>query len=107
MRRKEVSHILLSPQFAHDLGDRQFGKNALGLQTERQDIGEHFDQQRGIQTIALELPRAHRENGFHDLPEAFNHMVLLPNVPYLRSSQRHLTKVHQIIAARCTFLKEK
>jgi hypothetical protein len=36
MRRKEVSHILLSPQFAHDLGDRQFGKSALGLQTERQ-----------------------------------------------------------------------
>jgi len=69
MRRKEVSQILLSPQFAHDLGDRQFGKNALGLQTERQYIGEHFDQQSGIQTIALELHRAHMENGFHDLPE--------------------------------------
>jgi len=34
-------------------------------------------------------------------------MVLLPNVPYLRSSQRHLTKVHQIIAARCAFAKEE
>jgi hypothetical protein len=107
MRRKEVSQILLSPQFAHDLGDRQFGKNALGLQTERQYIGEHFDQQSGIQTIALELHRAHMENGFHDLPETLNHMVLLPDMPHFSSSHRGLTKVHQIIAARCTFLKEK
>ena len=43
MRREEVSQILLSPQFAHDLGDRQFGKNTMGLQTHRQEIGEHFD----------------------------------------------------------------
>jgi hypothetical protein len=34
-------------------------------------------------------------------------MVLLPNVPYLRSSQRPLTKVHQIRAARCAFAKEE
>ena len=107
MRRKEVSHILLSPQFAHDLGDRQCGKNALGLQPERQYIGEHFDQQSGIQTIALELHRAHMENGFHDLPETLNHMVLLPYMPHFSSSHRRLTKVHQIIAASCTFLKEK
>ena len=31
MRRQEVSQILLSPQFAPDLGDGQFGKNTLGL----------------------------------------------------------------------------
>jgi len=45
MRHEEVSQILLSPQFAHDLGDGQFRKNTLGLQTQRQEIGEHFDQQ--------------------------------------------------------------
>ena len=45
MRQEEVSQILLSPQFAHDLGDGQFGKNTLRLQTQRQEIGEHFDQQ--------------------------------------------------------------
>ena len=53
MRREEVSQIRLSPQLAHDLGKGQFGKNTLGLQTQRQEIGEHFDQQRGVQTVAL------------------------------------------------------
>jgi hypothetical protein len=31
MRREEVAQLLFSPQFAHDLRDRQFGKNTLGL----------------------------------------------------------------------------
>ena len=53
MRHEEISQILLPPQFAHDLGDGQFGKNTLGLQTQRQEIGEHFDQQSGVQTVAL------------------------------------------------------
>ncbi len=35
MRRKELAQVLLSPPFAHDLGDGQFGKNTLGLQTQR------------------------------------------------------------------------
>ena len=69
MRHEEVSQILLSPQFAHDLGDGQFGKPSLGLQTQRQEIGEHFDQQSGVQTVALEVHRADLENRFHDLPE--------------------------------------
>jgi hypothetical protein len=55
MRCEEVSHILLSPQFAHDLGDRQFGKTPLGLQAQCQEIREHFDQQRGVQSIPLSL----------------------------------------------------
>jgi len=37
MRHEEVSQILLSPQFAHDLGECQFGKNTLSLQTQRQE----------------------------------------------------------------------
>ena len=85
MRHEEVSQILLPPQLAHDLGDGQFGKNPLGLQTQRQEIGEHFDQQSGVQTVALEVHEADLENRFYDLPEILNDMMLLPNVPDLRS----------------------
>ena len=81
MRHEEVSQILLSPQLAHDLGDGQFGKNTLGLQTQRQEIGEHVDQQSGVQTVALEVHRADLVNRFHDLPATLNDMMLLPNVP--------------------------
>jgi hypothetical protein len=81
MCHEEVSQILLSSQFAHDLGDGQFGKNTLGFQTQRQEIGEHFDQQSGVQTVALEVHSAELENRFHDLPETLNHMMLLPNMP--------------------------
>ncbi len=42
MRRQELAHILFSPQLAHDLGDRQCGKNTRGLQLQRQKIGQHF-----------------------------------------------------------------
>jgi len=81
MCHEEVSQILLASQFAHDLGDGQFGKTPLGFQTQRQEIGEHFDQQSGVQTVALEVHSAELENRFHDLPETLNHMMLLPNMP--------------------------
>jgi hypothetical protein len=81
MRPEEVSQILLSPQLAHDLGDDQCGKNTLGLQTQRQEIGEHFDQPSGVQTVALEVHEADLDNRFHDLPETLNDMMLLPHVP--------------------------
>ena len=81
MRHEEVSQILLASQFAHDLGEGQFGKNTLGLQTQSQEIGEHFDQQSGVQTVALEVHEADLENRFYDLPEILNDMMLLPNVP--------------------------
>jgi hypothetical protein len=81
MRHEEVSQILLSSQCAHDLGHGQCGKNTLGFHTQRQEIGEHFDQQSGVQTVALSLHRAELENRFHDLPETLNHMMLLPNMP--------------------------
>ncbi len=94
MRLEEVSQILLSPQFAHDLGDRQFGKNTLGLQTQCQEIGEHFDQQSRIETVPLSLHRAHLENRFHDFPETLHHMMLLPDVPDFCTPKRLLTKIH-------------
>ena len=81
MRREEVSQIRLSPQLAHDLGEGQCGKNTLGFQTQRQEIGEYFDQQSGGETVAWEVHRAELENRLHDLPETRNHMMLLPNVP--------------------------
>src|SRR6266705_6431577 len=97
MRRKESSQIRLPSQCAHDLRDGQCGKNALGLQTERQYIGEHFDQQSGIQTIALELHRAHMENRFHDRQvsyprEQFFEFMFLPSkveVKYQPKKRRH------------------
>ena len=107
MRHKEVSQILLSSHFAHDLGNGQFGKNTLGLQTQRQEIGEHFDQQSGVQTVALEVHRAELENRFHDLPETLNHMMLFPNVPDFCTPERSLTKIHHMIAARGAFAKKE
>ena len=81
MRHEEVSQILLSSQLAHHLRNGQFGKNTLGLQTPRQEIGDHCDPQRGVQTVALEVHRADLEKRFHDLPETLNDMMLFPNVP--------------------------
>ena len=81
MRREELTQLLFSPQFAHELCDRQFGKNPLGLYTQRQQIREHFDEQGRIQTITLELHRTDLENRFHDLPETLHQIMLLPDVP--------------------------
>jgi hypothetical protein len=81
MRHEELSQILLPPQLAHDLGAGQFGKNTLGLHTQSQEIGQHFNQQSGVETIAWKVHRAELENRFHDLPETLNHILLLPNVP--------------------------
>jgi hypothetical protein len=47
------------------------------------------------------------EDRFEDLPETFDEMMLLPNVPDLRPPHHHLTKVHQIITAGGTFLEKE
>lgn len=47
------------------------------------------------------------ENRFENLPETFNHIMLLPDVPDFRTSHRSLTKVHQIIASCCTFSEKE
>jgi hypothetical protein len=47
------------------------------------------------------------EDRFEDLPETFDEMMLLPNVPDLRPPQHNLTKVHQIITAGGAFLKKE
>src|SRR5216684_1883860 len=47
------------------------------------------------------------EDRFEDLPETFNEMMLLPNVPDFRTAHGHLTKVHQVITAGCAFLKKE
>jgi hypothetical protein len=107
MRRQELAQILFSPQFAHDLGDRQCGKNALGLQTQRQEISQHFNEQRRIQTITLSLHGTNLEDRFHHFPETLYHMMLLPNVPDFYTPKRHLTKIHQIEATSCTFTKKE
>jgi len=47
------------------------------------------------------------EDRFEDLPETFDEMMLLPNVPDLRPPHRDLTKVHQIITAGGAFLEKE
>jgi hypothetical protein len=47
------------------------------------------------------------EDRFEDLPETFDQMMLLPNVPDFRTSHRHLTKIHQIEASGCALLKKE
>jgi hypothetical protein len=107
MRFEEVSQIRFTSQFAHDLGEGPFGKNTLGLQTHCQEIGEHLDQQSSVETVTWQVHRAELENRFYDLPEALNHMMLLPDVPDFRTPERSLTKIHQIIAARGAFAKKE
>ena len=107
MRRQYVFQIVIPTQLAHDLGDRQFGKRSMGLQTECQQIGKHLDQQCRVQTIPLQLHRTNMKDRFEHLPETFDEMMLLPNVPDFRTPHRDLTKIHQIIAARCAFAKKE
>jgi hypothetical protein len=47
------------------------------------------------------------EDRFQDLPETFNEMMLLPNVPDFRPSHRYATKIHQIVGAGCAFLEKE
>jgi len=47
------------------------------------------------------------EDRFEALPEAFNQMMLLPNMPDFRTSHRLLTKIHQIVTAGGAFLKKE
>jgi len=46
------------------------------------------------------------ENRFEYLPETFDEMMLLPNVPDFRTPHRGLTKIHQIITAGGAFLEK-
>src|SRR5215217_4231611 len=47
------------------------------------------------------------EDRFEYLPETFDEMMLLPNVPDLRPSHRNLTKVHQIRTAGGAVLEKE
>src|SRR6266481_2251840 len=47
------------------------------------------------------------EDRFEDLPETFNEMMLLPNMPDFCPSHGNSTKVHQIITASGTLLKKE
>jgi len=47
------------------------------------------------------------EDRFEDLPETFDQMLLLPNVPDFSTTHRIFTAVHQIVASSCAFLKKE
>ena len=57
--------------------------------------------------MTLSLHGTNMEDRFQDLPETFNQMMLLPNVPDFRPSHRHATKIHQIVAAGGAFLEKE
>jgi hypothetical protein len=63
----------------------------MGLQAYRQHLGKHLDEQSRVQTMTLSLHRTNTEDGFEDLPETFNQMMLLPNVPDFCAPHRGLT----------------
>ena len=107
MRSEQGSQLVLPTQGAYDLRDGQFGKESMGLQAYRQHRGEHLDQQSRVQAMTLSLHGTNREDRFEYLPETFNQMMLLPNVPDFCTSHRDVAKVHQIITAGCTFLEKE
>ena len=94
MRSEQGSQLVLPTQGAYDLRDGQFGKESMGLQAYRQHIGQHFDEPCCVQTITLQLHCTNMEDRFEDLPEIFDQMMLLPNVPDFRTPHRNWTKVH-------------
>jgi len=57
--------------------------------------------------MTLSLHGTNMEERFEDLPETFNEMMLLPNVPDFCTAHRDVAQVHQIIAARGTLLKKE
>ena len=107
MRSEQGSQLVLPTQGAYDLRDGQCGKESMGLQAYRQHIGEHLDQQSRVQAMTLSLHGTNMEDRFEYLPETFNQMMLLPNVPDFRTSHRDVTQVHQIITTGCTFLEKE
>jgi hypothetical protein len=107
MLSEQGSQLVLPTQGAYDLRDGQFGKESMGLQAYRQHRGEHLDQQSRVQAMTLSLHGTNMEDRFEYLPETFNQMMLLPNVPDFRTSHRDVTKVHQIITTGCTFLEKE
>jgi len=106
MHHQQVSQIVIPPQVAPDLGDRQCGKGALGLQAYRSHIGEHLDQQSRVQTLTWSLHGTNMEHRFADLPEAFYQRVLLPHVPDFSTSHCGFAQVHQIKTAGGALLKK-
>jgi len=107
MRHHQVSQIVIPTQAAHDLGDRQLRKWPMGFQTDGQQIGEHLDQQSRVQAMTLSLHGTNMEDRFEDLPETFNQMMLLPDVPDFCTSHGYLTKIHQIITAGGALLEKE
>src|SRR6266704_2550607 len=57
--------------------------------------------------MTLSLHGTNMEDRFEHLPETFNEMMLLPNVPDFCTSHGYLTKIHQIITAGGALLEKE
>src|SRR6266705_98744 len=107
MHRHEVSQIVMPTQVAYHLRVRPFRKFPTRFHTQSQEIGSYLDQQGRVQAISLQLHRANREERFEHLPEICSEMLLLPDMPDFCTSHRHLTAMHQRVAAGGAFAKKE
>jgi len=57
--------------------------------------------------MTLSLHCTNMEDRFEHLPEIFYEMMLLPDMPDFCTSHRHLTEIHQIVAAGGAFLEKE
>lgn len=74
---------------------------------ERHQVGDHFDEQGGIQTLIGELHVLDVEDRFEDFPELFNGLMLFPEVPDFGPAQGRLAEIDQVVGAGGALLEEE
>jgi hypothetical protein len=81
MLGEHVPQIVFPTQFPHPLGDREFGVCPLHFQSDGQQIRHHLHEECRREPVAVQAHLSDMKNRFERLPEAFDLVVLLPNVP--------------------------
>jgi len=107
MCRHAVSQIVRPTQVTHDRRDRRLSKFPTCFHTHNQERGQHLAQHGCVETITLSLPGANLTDRFAYLPETFNQLLLLPNMPDFCTSHRHLTAMHPRVTTGGALLKEQ
>jgi len=107
MLSQEYFQVVFSAELSHQLGQGQFRKGLVRFPAERQQVGDHLDEQGGIQSLVTQLHGVYVQEGFEDFPELLNLVMLLPDVPDFRSTQERTAEIDQVIGAGGTFLEEE
>lgn len=79
----------------------------MSLPSERQEVGDHLDEQGGIHAIAGQLHVFDVQERFEDLPELFDGLVGFPDVPDFSAPQARPAEVDQVVGAGGAFLEEE